>query len=1572
MSSVRKGVGKSHEKGLTNLFIGLTFLLLFFGASSDFSVFKGISPTSEGLSDFTGMATSQDRGHNDSYPAYVTFGKPLGQSFREIGSGELAGLLGGSVSTSLGTSVYNQYIKFSSIFASGETLDVQPSVLYGWTTGLQNDFLGDYFFLESKTGNDVTAENAFMEYGVEFATGLSSNLSDGVLEDLKGSSFFITSDDYDVIDATVNGNEIILSLLDYIIQDNLIQGQEKNYLIEKDGVTTDYNVEVGSIPNLVPEQVYMSITGYNFNDENGTYNVGDTITLSDGTPVFVTGISLSEVGYSGYVDGPMESALFNSPQGMASGETGIYFISDTGNNVIRMINMSSGNVTTVAGSGAQGSNDGVSANAQFNGPRGIAIDSTGKILYVADTGNNRLRKIVLTNNASSSSYYGTVTTIAGSDWGTTSSITSSGMYGADARFKYPEGIAVDDLGTIYVADTQNHRILKIFDNNETNSNEADNWNVTIVAGMGVSGFDNGTGDMSKFNGPRDLIVGEGSAIYVSDTGNNAIRTIFKNGHYTNWNETEAFNWNTTTLAGGAGTGAGGYADGAGKDALFNMPLGIESFSNSALGTIYVADILNNVIRYVDNNTGVVSTYAGTGFAGYVDGAKEVSRMNMPSEVTLADNKLFFVDKNNHKIRYVAALDVITLTGNETVVGNNVDIYLGGDLIVLTDTNYTDDETTPETLGYSGNSFTLNNELIDNAFVQIQANDTDIEDFTIDSIKYRLVASASSESNFEMNESISLSSLLTESLGLIGTFDIFYLGDVLPPVEKEIKLNYANVSANDTYNLMFENMDGRVISFPYMWNNNGARGYGDVDGDLVFIEGTVDKNVSTAIANKHDFTVGLGDYFVLSNSDTPDGIDNNAVSEVIQYVSYDTATKKLNFVNLFDGSSLTVTYTDTIGLNGTVGSATLSVNNRNYGIYLANTTTANAMPLAVDMNGDGIFEASQIYVTDKSGAVIDLGIPSKGGIWSAVDSLAGTWNETGEVVNTGSVLSLISNYEEFGFDSNVQSLPESCNAPEGTSCDTVVLTENAAYINLTNTGNYLANARMQLDGCTSDHDIQGFVPGTHRTFDFKDCNGQNDVGIKVQKNFALLHDTGTTPNIITKSKPGNLTEKVSGNYAPCIYEVTDISVAISGNKLDISELDAGTGIGTCWSNYANPEGINYYGMNSHGAFFNQTDDGSNSELVINYPDTPRQAIVQFVTDYATGTGSCTPSCPDPSTVACGNSIYPTNGCGTCPGTGTQCSSGETCNPTTLTCEACTPLTQSQACSGYDCGSVSDGCGGSITCGACGSGQTCNGNVCEDDPVTCTDNANCTSGYICSAGICIDDGSPGLNYEIFEWDIDDSLTEFEMVEEDWIIVTGLDEDYAFELNRVYTSGKIRFGQNDTGINYYINESGDTINFDPDDDGDYDFHIKSVEVDTLNDEATVEIEAGEYVGSTTTPDTSSSYCGDGTCDVGETTFTCPLDCLTTPTTTTNTVTTPSTVYPGTTTPTSSTGGYQGGSAVTQESDNLLLWIALGVLLMIIVILAFIMLLRPRGSPTKGYSVQAQQPQPVATKPQESEYKW
>ena len=146
---------------------------------------------------------------------------------------------------------------------------------------------------------------------------------------------------------------------------------------------------------------------------------------------------------SGNANGQGTAAQFNEPYGITIDSAGNLYVADTKNHIIRRID-TSGNVTTFAGS-TLGNSDGIGSAAQFNQPRGITIDSTG-ILYVADSYNNRIRKIDTSGN---------VTTIAGSTSG-----YADGQ-GTAAQFYYPSGITIDSANNLYVADTGNNRIRKI-------------------------------------------------------------------------------------------------------------------------------------------------------------------------------------------------------------------------------------------------------------------------------------------------------------------------------------------------------------------------------------------------------------------------------------------------------------------------------------------------------------------------------------------------------------------------------------------------------------------------------------------------------------------------------------------------------------------------------------------------------------------------------------------------------------------------------------------------------------------------------------------------------------------------------------------------------------------------------------------------------------------------------------------------------------------------------------------------------------------------------------------------------
>jgi prepilin-type N-terminal cleavage/methylation domain len=202
----------------------------------------------------------------------------------------------------------------------------------------------------------------------------------------------------------------------------------------------------------------------------------------------------------GYADGNGTAAKFNAANGVAVSSAGVVYVADTNNNRIRKI-MPNGDVTPFAGSGVAGSLNGNGTTAQFNKPEGIAIDAAGA-LYVADTVNNRIRKIMPN---------GDVTTLAGS--GTIGSADNS--TGALAQFNRPLGITVDSIGNVYVADTSNNLIRKITPAGA----------VSTLAGSTTAGFVNDTGSAARFNGPTALVVDASGVLYVADNANYRIRKI---------------------------------------------------------------------------------------------------------------------------------------------------------------------------------------------------------------------------------------------------------------------------------------------------------------------------------------------------------------------------------------------------------------------------------------------------------------------------------------------------------------------------------------------------------------------------------------------------------------------------------------------------------------------------------------------------------------------------------------------------------------------------------------------------------------------------------------------------------------------------------------------------------------------------------------------------------------------------------------------------------------------------------------------------------------------------------------
>jgi hypothetical protein len=271
--------------------------------------------------------------------------------------------------------------------------------------------------------------------------------------------------------------------------------------------------------------------------------------------VIATGVVTTVAGTAdnGSSNGTGTAASFYEPLGITTDETNLYVV-DSKNSLIRKIVISTGVVTTLAGTGSSGSSNGTGTSASFNQPSGITTDGTN--LFLAEHNNNLIRKIVIST--------GVVTTLAG-----TGSSGSANGTGTSASFNNPYGITTDGTN-LYVGDTFNHLIRQIVISTGV---------VTTLAGTGSSGSANGTGTSASFYKPYRITT-DGTNLYVGDTFNHLIRKIVISTGV------------VTTLA---GTGSSGTANGTGTSASFNNPIGITTDGTN----LYVVDYGYSRIRQIE-------------------------------------------------------------------------------------------------------------------------------------------------------------------------------------------------------------------------------------------------------------------------------------------------------------------------------------------------------------------------------------------------------------------------------------------------------------------------------------------------------------------------------------------------------------------------------------------------------------------------------------------------------------------------------------------------------------------------------------------------------------------------------------------------------------------------------------------------------------------------------------------------------------------------------------------------------------------------------------------------------------
>jgi sugar lactone lactonase YvrE len=244
-------------------------------------------------------------------------------------------------------------------------------------------------------------------------------------------------------------------------------------------------------------------------DANGNLYVADVRTIRKIIPSTAVVTTLAGTyGTTGSTDGTGSAALFGRSGGIAVDTDGNAYLVDAGNNTIRKTTPE-GLVTTLAGTaGKPGSADGTGTAASFDGPEGIAVDASGNI-YVADTYNDTIRKVTSD---------GVVSTLAGTA-GTSGSADGTG---ATASFDEPQGIAVDASGNVYVT-TYNNTIRKV---------TPEGVATTLAGTVGKSGHADGTGTAASFNWPQGIAIDASGNLYVADSDNCTIRKVTSEGAVT--------------------------------------------------------------------------------------------------------------------------------------------------------------------------------------------------------------------------------------------------------------------------------------------------------------------------------------------------------------------------------------------------------------------------------------------------------------------------------------------------------------------------------------------------------------------------------------------------------------------------------------------------------------------------------------------------------------------------------------------------------------------------------------------------------------------------------------------------------------------------------------------------------------------------------------------------------------------------------------------------------------------------------------------------------------------------------
>ena len=358
-------------------------------------------------------------------------------------------------------------------------------------------------------------------------------------------------------------------------------------------------------------------------------------------------------GFSGDRGSPTE-AFLNEPYGLSVDGAGILVIADRGNNRIRRIaeggerrltpigvSLGPKVITTIAGNGQLDfiGDEGPATAARLRSPSAVVSDASGN-LFVADSANHRIRRV---DRAA-----GTISTVAGTG---RAGFAGDGGLAAEALINFPQGLAIDGAGAIYIADTENHRIRRIDPVGV----------IRTFAGTGVAGYSgaNGRAESALLSHPTGIAIDRQGNVYIADTGNHRIRRVAA--------ETGLI----TTVAGNGGTNFSSDERPATEVSL-NSP---RSVAVDSSGNLYIADSGDDQIRRVDFRTQIIQRIAGTGERTfYGDGGPALAAaLNFPLSVAIdRAGAVLILDSFNHRLRHVQ-----TETGViRTIAGIGIPGFLG--------------------------------------------------------------------------------------------------------------------------------------------------------------------------------------------------------------------------------------------------------------------------------------------------------------------------------------------------------------------------------------------------------------------------------------------------------------------------------------------------------------------------------------------------------------------------------------------------------------------------------------------------------------------------------------------------------------------------------------------------------------------------------------------------------------------------------------------------------------------------------------------------------------------------------